>query len=76
MAPPTPRVSVLLPVRDAAPWLGSALASLARQTLADHEVTAVDDGSRDGSGELLDRAAARDPRLVVRHTAARGVFLP
>jgi glycosyltransferase involved in cell wall biosynthesis len=64
---------VLLPVRDAAPWLGSALASLARQTLADHEVIAVDDGSRDGSGELLDRAAARDPRLVVRHTAARGL---
>ena len=68
-----PRVSVLLPVRDAAPWLPSALASLARQTLADHEVIAIDDGSRDGSGELLDRAARRDPRFVVRHTPARGL---
>jgi GT2 family glycosyltransferase len=68
-----PRVSVLLPVRDAAPWLSSALASLARQTLADHEVIAIDDGSRDGSGELLDRAARRDPRFVVRHTPARGL---
>jgi len=69
----TPRVSVLLPVRDAAPWLASALASLARQTLADHEVIAVDDGSRDGSDEILDRAARADRRLVVRHTAARGL---
>ena len=66
-------VSVLLPVRDAAPWLASSLASLARQTLADHEVIAVDDGSSDGSGEILERAARRDPRLVVRHTPARGL---
>ena len=68
-----PRVSVLLPVRDAAPWLASALASLARQTLADHEVIAIDDGSTDGSAEILDRAARRDSRLVVRHTPARGL---
>src|SRR5947207_12348471 len=69
----TPRVSVLLPVRDAAPWLPASLASLARQTLADHEVIAIDDGSRDGSGELLDRAALRDRRIVVRHTSANGL---
>ena len=68
-----PLVSVLLPVRDAAPWLASSLASLARQTVADHEVIAVDDGSTDGSGELLERAARRDPRLRVRRTLARGL---
>lgn len=68
-----PLVSVLLPVRDAAPWLAASLASLARQTVRDHEVIAIDDGSSDGSGEILDRAARRDPRLVVRHTAARGL---
>jgi glycosyltransferase involved in cell wall biosynthesis len=70
---PAPRVSVLLPVRDAAPWLASALASLARQTLADHEVIVIDDGSSDGSGDILERAARRDPRLVVHHTSARGL---
>ena len=68
-----PRVSVLLPVRDAAPWLRSSLASLARQSLAEHEIIAVDDGSRDGSGAMLDEAARRDPRIVVRHTSARGL---
>jgi len=67
------RVSVLLPVRDAAPWLASSLASLARQSVAEHEVIAVDDGSRDGSGEILERAARRDPRLTVRHTEPRGL---
>src|SRR5947207_13567813 len=69
----TPRVSVLLPVRDAAPWLPASLASLARQTLADHEVIAIDDGSRGGSGEVLDRAALRDRRIVGRHTNPNGL---
>lgn len=68
-----PLVSVLLPVRDAAPWLDASLASLARQTLTDHEVIAVDDGSRDASGAMLDAAAARDPRVRVIRTEGRGL---
>jgi cellulose synthase/poly-beta-1,6-N-acetylglucosamine synthase-like glycosyltransferase len=58
-------VSVLLPVRDARPTLPRCLASLARQTLADHEVVAVDDGSTDGSAAMLDEAARRNPRIRV-----------
>jgi glycosyltransferase involved in cell wall biosynthesis len=68
-----PAVSVLLPVRDAAPWLGSSLASLWRQSFRDFEVVAVDDGSRDGSGERLERAAEHEPRLRVIHTPPRGL---
>jgi GT2 family glycosyltransferase len=68
-----PRVSVLLPVRNGGPWLEAALASLARQTLTDHEVVVVDDGSTDGSGALLDRRAADDPRLRVVHQPASGL---
>jgi glycosyltransferase involved in cell wall biosynthesis len=70
---PPPRVSVLLPVRDAGVRLAECLDSLAAQTLADHEVVAVDDGSRDGSGALLDARARRDRRLRVVHTAPRGL---
>jgi cellulose synthase/poly-beta-1,6-N-acetylglucosamine synthase-like glycosyltransferase len=68
-----PRVSVLLPVRDAAATLGASLDSLAAQTLADHEVVAVDDGSRDDSGELLRARARADPRLRVLATPPRGL---
>jgi glycosyltransferase involved in cell wall biosynthesis len=68
-----PALSVLLPVHDAAPWLEASLRSLGRQTLTDFEVVAVDDGSRDGSGELLERAARREPRLRVLHTPHRGL---
>lgn len=67
------RISVLVPVRDAAPWLRASFASLWRQRLRDFEVIAVDDGSRDGSGEWLDREASREHRLRVLHTPPRGL---
>ena len=66
-------ISVLVPVRDAAPWLHASLASLWRQTIRDFEVIAVDDGSTDGSGAILDRVAAREPRLRVVHTPPSGL---
>lgn len=66
-------VSVLVPVRDALPWLPSSFASLWRQKLRPFEVIAVDDGSRDGSGEWLEREAVREPRLRVVRTAPRGL---
>ncbi len=68
-----PEISVLVPVRDAAPWLRPSFTSLWRQRLRAFEVIAVDDGSRDGSGEWLDREAAREPRLRVLHTPPRGL---
>jgi glycosyltransferase involved in cell wall biosynthesis len=60
-------------VRDAGPWLVPSLASLWRQSFRDFEVVAVDDGSADASGGILDRAAARESRLRVFHTPPRGL---
>jgi glycosyltransferase involved in cell wall biosynthesis len=68
-----PRVSVLLPVRDAAATLAESLASLHEQSLADHEVIAVEDGSRDESEAILAAAARDDPRLRVVSTPPRGL---
>jgi glycosyltransferase involved in cell wall biosynthesis len=66
-------VSVLLPCRNAADTVNDALTSLQRQTLRDFEIVAVDDGSTDGTGDLLDGWQAREPRLRVRHSRACGV---
>jgi len=63
---------VLLPVRNAQEWLDECLRSLAAQTFADFEVLAVDDGSTDGSRQVLDRWAAQDARIRVLSPAPAG----
>jgi glycosyltransferase involved in cell wall biosynthesis len=68
-----PQISVLLPVRDAATTLPECLASLRRQTLRDHEVIAIDDGSCDASAAILDAAMRDDPRVRAVHAPARGL---
>ena len=40
-----PVVSVLMSVRDGAPWVRAAIESLLAQTLPDLEVIVIDDGS-------------------------------
>ncbi|MBI4349713.1 MAG: glycosyltransferase family 2 protein [Elusimicrobia bacterium] len=64
-----PAVSVVIPTRDGAAWLGECLESLRRQTFTAFEVVLNDDASTDGTWELARRAAARDPRLRVSRNA-------
>lgn len=68
-----PAVSILLPVRNEQRYLPAALDSLFRQTLTSWELVAVDDGSADGTPEILAEAARRDPRVRVLRTGARGL---
>ena len=60
------RVSVIMPCRNAAPFLDAALRSIWRQERPVHEVVVVDCASGDGSADVaLDHRAAGQPvRLV------------
>ena len=60
-----PRLSVVVPARDEAAAIERAIGSLLAQDYPDLEIVAVDDRSRDGTGEVLRAIRARDPRLVV-----------
>ena len=64
-----PTVSVVVPVYNALPYLTELLDSLAAQDIAagSLEVVAVDDGSTDGSGQVLDDYSRRHERFSVIH---------
>src|SRR5687767_104254 len=71
MTPTTPAVSVLMSVRNGAPWVRDAVRSVLDQSAADLELIVVDDGSDDATPELLE--AVRDPRLRVELEPPRGL---
>jgi glycosyltransferase involved in cell wall biosynthesis len=64
---------VLLPCRDAAAHLRECIQSLDAQTYRDFEVIAVDDGSMDGTADILEAWSTRDSRVVVMRSEARGL---
>ena len=59
----TPRVSVVMPVHNAMPYLDIAVESILGQTFQNFEFVILDDASTDGSKERLREWAARDPRI-------------
>lgn len=60
-----PKVSVILPVYNVAPYLDEALKSLENQTLKDIEIIAVNDGSTDNSLSILEKHASEEKRIKI-----------
>lgn len=65
-------VTVIVPVYNVKSYLPRCLESIVAQTYSPLEVILVDDDSTDGSSELCDQWAARDPRIKVIHKANEG----
>lgn len=65
----TPEVSVILPVRNVAPFVHEALDSVLAQSFENIEVVVVDHSSDDGTFEICRDVAATDPRVVLESYA-------
>ena len=63
--PSVPKISVIIPVYNVEKYLDDCLLSLILQTLRDIEIICVNDGSTDGSIEILKEFAERDSRFVI-----------
>lgn len=59
-----PLVSVILPARNEEEYIGRCLDSLSAQDYPEYEIIAVNDSSEDGTGEIIRRRAAADPRII------------
>ena len=68
-----PKASVIVPCWNVEKWVEDAVSSVLRGSFKDFEIIAVDDGSTDGTGALLDRLAASDARVRVVHQTNGGV---
>ena len=58
------KLSVIVPVYNAAPYLPRCLDSLCAQTLDDYELLLIDDGSTDASPAILEDYRARYPEKI------------
>jgi glycosyltransferase involved in cell wall biosynthesis len=75
-------VSVVIAAYQSEPWIEETLASIRAQTLAPREIVVVDDGSRDRTAELAERAGARVLRTAnggpsaARNAGVRAALAP
>ena len=69
-----PKISVVIPVYNTERFIARLIESVMTQTFEDFELILVDDGSKDASGEICDRFAAKySGKVRVKHNENQGV---
>jgi glycosyltransferase involved in cell wall biosynthesis len=58
------KVSIIVPVYNVKTYLQKCFDSLTKQTLKDIEIVVVDDGSTDGSSEIVDSYVSKHPPMM------------
>ena len=66
-------VTIIVPVYNVEKYLNKCIESIIRQSYKNLEIIFVDDGSTDDSGQILDKYAKKDDRIVVIHKENGGV---
>ncbi len=66
-------ISVIIPVYNVRKYLQKCVDSVVNQTYTDLQIILIDDGSTDGSGELCDKIAKDDSRILVVHKKNGGL---
>ena len=70
-----PLISVVIPFRNASPWIGEAMHSLLAQTESNFEIIAVDDGSTDnGSDIALRTIGTKLPITILQNAPDKGIM--
>lgn len=68
-----PAVSIIVPIYNSELFIARCIDSILAQTLKDIELILVNDGSSDGSKNIIDNYAAKDARIIAVHKSNGGV---
>ena len=68
-----PVVSIIMPAYNMEPYVGDSIRSALAQTYGDFELIVVDDGSKDGTAEIVKGLAQQDGRIHLVQQANRGL---
>jgi glycosyltransferase involved in cell wall biosynthesis len=68
-----PKISVIIPVYNVEKYLRECLDSVVNQTIKDIEIICVNDGSTDGSLDILNEYCSNDDRFVIINQENQGL---
>ena len=66
------KLSIIVPVYNVLPYIHQCLDSLVGQTMEDYEIILIDDGSTDGTAQVLAEYAARYPEKIILRRVDNG----
>lgn len=69
------KITVIVPAYNVEPYIERCITSILNQTFRCLEVIAIDDGSSDATGTILDELAQKDNRLIVVHQKNAGLIM-
>ncbi len=69
-----PQISILLPVYNTSQYILKAVNSILQQSLTDFELILIDDGSSDGTEQLVRQLADKDSRIRLVQRSNKGLI--
>ena len=70
-----PKITIIVPAYNVEQYIDRCINSILKQTFSCLEIIAIDDGSSDATGDILDELAKKDGRLIVVHQANAGLVM-
>jgi len=67
-------ISIVMPMRNASPYIRECLDSIRAQTYPHWELHVVDDNSTDDSFDIVSAYSATDPRIKIHRNPGRGIL--
>ena len=68
------KISIIIPAFNVGQYIEKTIESTLNQTYGNYEVIVVNDGSKDETGNIIDRYAAENPKLQAIHQENGGVM--